>query len=186
MSQSHSRLFIVTAGLIASGLAFGQTSEAAKAPAVSDAQIAQIVVTANAIDIKNGEIALKQSKTPAVTEFAHLMIRDHTAANNNAVALVTRLKVTPAASDTSKGLQREADSEQARLGSLHGAEFDHAYLQNEVAYHKQVIGAINTVLIPNAQNAELKKTLVDVEPAFEAHLAHAEHTLAALDPSAKH
>ena len=39
----------------------------------------------------------------------------------------------------------------------------------------------NNVLIPNAQNAELKKMLVDVKPAFQAHLEHAEKSLAALD-----
>jgi len=70
------------------------------------------------------------------------------------------------------------------LRGLKGAEFDRAYLENEVAYHTQVLGAITDVLIPNAQNAELKKMLVDVKPAFQAHLDHAKQALAALD--AKH
>lgn len=153
----------------------------AQKPAVTDAQIAQIVVTANSIDIENGKIALKQSKTPSVEEFANLMIKDHTAVNNNASALVTRLGVKPEASDTSRSLQSDADKEQAKLRGLKGAEFDHAYLENEVAYHKQVLGAISDVLIPNAQNAELKKMLVDVKPAFQAHLEHAQQSLAALN-----
>ena len=153
----------------------------AQKPAVTDAQIAQIVVTANSIDIDNGKIALKQSTTPSVEEFANLMIKDHTAVNNNAIALVTRLAVKPEASDTSKSLQSAADKEQAKLRGLKGAEFDRAYLENEVAYHTQVLGAITDVLIPNAQNAELKKMLVDVKPAFQAHLDHAKQSLAALD-----
>jgi len=152
----------------------------AAAPAVSDAQIAQIVVTANSIDIANGKIALGQSKTASVDEFANLMIKDHTAVNNNAVALVTKLGVKPEASDTSKSLQSQADTEQAKLRGLKGADFDRAYLENEVAYHQQVLGAISDVLIPNAQNAELKKMLVDVKPAFQAHLDHAKQSLAAL------
>ena len=154
---------------------------AAQKPAVSDAQIAQIVVTANTIDIDNGKIAVAHSKTPSVDEIANLMIKDHTAVNNNATALVTKLGVKPEPSDTSKSLQANADKEQAKLKGLKGAEFDRAYLENEVAYHKQVLGAINDTLIPNAQNAELKKMLVDVKPAFQAHLDHAEHTLAALE-----
>jgi len=159
-------------------------SALAQKPAVTDAQIAQIVVTANTIDIDNGKIALQQSKTASVDEFANLMIKDHTAVNNNAVALVTKLGVKPEPSDTSKGLQSAADKEQAKLRGLKGAEFDRAYLENEVAYHTQVLGAITDVLIPNAQNAELKKMLVDVKPAFQAHLDHAKQALAALD--AKH
>jgi len=162
--------------------AFGAAQAAmAETPKVSDAQIAQIVVTANSIDIENGKIALQNSKTASVDEFANLMIKDHTAVNNNATALVTRLGVKPEASDTSKSLQSAADTEQAKLRGLHGHEFDKAYLENEVAYHKQVLGALNDVLIPNAQNADLKKTLVDVKPAFQAHLEHAEKALAALD-----
>jgi len=161
-------------------------AETATAPAVNDAQIAQIVVTANSIDIGNGKIALEQSKTASVDEFANLMIRDHTAVNNNAVALVTRLGVKPEDSDTNKSLKSASDAEQAKLRGLKGAAFDRAYLENEVAYHKQVLGAINDVLIPNAKNAELKKTLVDVVPAFKAHLEHAEHALASLDAGEKH
>ena len=161
------------------------TAQSAERPAINDAQIAQIVVTANTIDIGNGKIALKQSKTPSVEEFANLMIKDHTAVNNNAIALVTRLGVKPEDSETSKSLKSASDTEQAKLRGMKGAQFDRAYLENEVAYHRQVLGAINDVLIPNAQNAELKKTLVDVAPAFKAHLEHAEHALAALDSTAK-
>ena len=90
-------------------IGLGANYALAQKPAVTDAQIAQIVVTANSIDIENGKIALKQSKTPSVEEFANLMIKDHTAVNNNATALVTRLGVKPEASDTSKSLQSDAD-----------------------------------------------------------------------------
>jgi putative membrane protein len=163
---------VALASLAVTGVAFAQK--------VSDAQIAQIVVTANTIDIDNGKIALKNTKNASVDEFANLMIKDHTAVNNSAVALVTKLGVKPEDSDTNKSLKSAADTEQAKLKGLSGAAFDKEYLTNEVAYHKQVIGALDTVLIPNAQNAELKKTLVDVRPAFEAHLHHAEQALAAL------
>jgi len=172
--QSQALTLVFALSLLGAG-------SAAAVDAPNDAQIAQIVVTANSIDIENGKIALKNSKTPSVDEFANLMIKDHTAVNNNATALVTRLGVKPQPSDTSKSLQASADTEQAKLRGMKGHEFDKAYLENEVAYHKQVLGALNDVLIPNAQNAELKKTLVDVKPAFQAHLDHAQKALAELD-----
>jgi putative membrane protein len=148
---------------------------------LNDAQIAQVVVTANQIDIENGHIALDRSKTSQVDEFANLMVKDHTAVNNNAEGLVKKLGVTPEASKTSESLRKDADKEQTKLKGLSGKDFDKAYLKNEVAYHKQVIAALDKTLIPDAQNAELKKTLVDVKPAFQAHLEHAEKTLAELD-----
>jgi putative membrane protein len=175
MNNKRLPLFLALLACLGTASAFAQT------PAVSDAQIAQIVVTANTIDIDNGQIALKQSKTASVDEFANLMIKDHTAVNKNAVALVTKLGVKPEPSSTSTSLKSDADKEQAKLRGLKGAGFDRAYLENEVAYHTQVLGAISDVLIPNAKNAELKQMLVDVKPAFQAHLDHAKQALAALD-----
>jgi putative membrane protein len=58
---------------------------------------------------------------------------------------------------------------------LKGAAFDKAYVDHEVAYHQQVIDAIDKTLIPSASNAELKALLVKVRPAFIAHLEHARH-----------
>lgn len=66
------------------------------------------------------------------------------------------------------------------MQSLDGKAFDKAYVDREVAYHQQVIDALDTVLIPNAQNAELKALLTKVRPAFVEHLNHAKHLQASL------
>jgi putative membrane protein len=108
------------------------------------------------------------------------MITDHTAVNEAAVALVTRLGVTPAESSTSTGLKASAEQTRARLNALSGVEFDRAYIANEVAYHQAVLNAVDNALIPSAQNAELKATLVSVRPAFVAHLQHAQQLQASL------
>ncbi len=42
-----------------------------------------------------------------------------------------------------------------------------------MAYHQQVLDAIDKVLIPSAKNAELKDLIVKVRPAIAAHLDHA-------------
>ena len=70
----------------------------------------------------------------------------------------------------------------ATLGKLDGPAFDRAYVDQEVVYHEQVIAALDTTLIPNARNAELKTLLVQVRPAFVAHLQHARHLQAELKP----
>jgi putative membrane protein len=63
----------------------------------------------------------------------------------------------------------------ANLKKLKGAAFDKAYVDHEVAYHEAVLDAIDKVLVPSAQNAELKGLIVKVRPAFVAHLDHAKH-----------
>ena len=66
------------------------------------------------------------------------------------------------------------------LQGLQGAAFDKAYVDHEVAYHEQVIDAIDKTLIPNAKNPELKALIVKVRPAFVAHLEHAKMIQASL------
>ena len=60
-----------------------------------------------------------------------------------------------------------------KLEGLKGADFDKAYIAHEVAYHQQVLDAIDNTLVPNAKNAELKGLIVKVRPAFVGHLEHA-------------
>ena len=143
------------------------------AAGVSDAEIAAIVVTANRIDVENGEQALEKSQNEQVRQFAETMIGTHTAVNESAAALVERLGVTPEENDVSRSLQADSEQTRARLEGLSGAEFDRAYIDNEVAYHQAVIDAVDSLLIPNATNAELKQTLIDARPVFEGHLTHA-------------
>ena len=143
------------------------------AQSVTDAQIASIVVTANQVDVDAGKVALVRSTNPAVKNFAQLMVTDHTGVNKAAVDLVTQLKVTPEDNPTSQSLKAAGDKHIAQLNTLSGAAFDRAYVDREVAYHQQVLDAVDKVLIPGASNAELKALLVKVRPAFVAHLEHA-------------
>ena len=146
----------------------------------TDPQIAGIVVTANQIDVDAGKIAKSRSKNKEVQDFAQLMITDHTAVNKQASALVKKLGVKPADSDTSKSLKKAAADTAKKLKALKGAQFDKAYVDNEVVYHQQVLDAIDKVLIPNADNAELKGLIEKVRPAIAAHLEHAKHLQASL------
>jgi putative membrane protein len=146
----------------------------------SDAQIAAIVVAANQVDVDAGELAKARAADPEVKKFAQLMINDHSGVNKQAVDLVTRLKVTPEENDTSRALKQGGAEALARLKGLNGKAFDKAYVDNEVAYHEKVLGALDQTLIPAAANAELKALLVKVRPAFVAHLEHARHMRAAL------
>lgn len=164
-------------------------ASSAPSAAVTDPQIAAIVVAANAVDIDAGKLALTKTKNRRVREFAEEMIRDHTAVNKAAGDLVAKLGVTPEENDTSRGLTSSGEQTRARLGALSGKEFDREYIDNEVAYHRLVLDAVDKTLIPSAQNAELKATLVKVRPTIEAHLRHAEHLQASMGgkkPAAAH
>jgi putative membrane protein len=145
------------------------------APAhLSDAEIASVVVTADNIDIDLARFAETRSQDSSVRKFAATMITDHSAVNAQATALVKKLGVTPADNAVSQSLLKGAKAARATLEPLHGAAFDRAYIDREVAYHQAVLDALDNLLIPSASNAELKQLLVSVRPAIAAHLAHAQ------------
>nr|WP_224788871.1 DUF4142 domain-containing protein [Pandoraea terrae] len=141
--------------------------------APNDAQIASIVVTANQVDIDAGKLAKSKASAKDVKAFAQQMITDHTGVNKSASDLVKKLKVTPEDNPTSASLKSGGEQNLKKLKGVKGAEFDSAYIDNEVAYHQAVIDAMDKTLIPNAKNEELKALLVKVRPAFVAHLEHA-------------
>ncbi len=147
---------------------------------LTDPQIAHIAYTAGVIDIAAAKQALSQASNKEVRAFAEDMVLDHEAVNKLALDLVKKLKVTPEDNDTSKTLSNNAADKLAELGKLKGAEFDKAYVANEVAYHKAVDSALEITLIPNANNAELKSLLQTGLKIFQGHEQHAEHVAASL------
>ena len=164
---------IAAAALLSSG-AFAQGAKP------TDPQIAHIAYTAGVIDVTAAKQALKKSNNNDVKAFATDMVRDHEAVNKQALALVKKLKVTPEDNDTSRSLSKNAAAKLEELSKLKGAAFDKAYVDNEVAYHKAVDGALETLLIPSASNAELKSLLQTGLKIFQGHEQHAEHVAAEL------
>ena len=77
---------------------------AAQSAQPNDAQIAHIAYTAGQIDIAASKQALAKSKDKAVREFAETMVRDHAAVNDQALALVKKMRKM-AFGPTPKGLK---------------------------------------------------------------------------------
>lgn len=146
----------------------------------TDPQIAHIAYSAGVIDVEVAELALSKTQNPDVRAFAESMQKDHAAVNEMALALLTKLNVTPEDNATSQALAKAAEEKRAELALLEGVAFDKAYVENEVAYHKQVNSALETLLIPSAENAELKSLLETGLKLFQGHEQHAEHVAAGL------
>jgi putative membrane protein len=173
-------MFIRLSAAIAAICMLGGVAVAQDAAKPTDPQIAHIAYTAGQLDIEAAKQALQKSKNKDVRAFAEDMVRDHTAVNKQALALVKKLNVTPEDNDTSRALTKQAADKRAELAKLSGAAFDRAYVANEVAYHKTVNGALETTLIPSASNPELKSLLQTGLKIFQGHQQHAEHLAATL------
>jgi len=170
-------LTFITAVVAAFSTVRAQTEKTA---APTDPQIAMIAVAADNVDIDAGKLAADKTSNPKVKEFAELMVRDHTSVNNQATALAKKLNVTPEENATSRKLKSDGEKMIAKLKKLSGAEFDKAYIDNEVSYHEAVIAVVGNTLIPNTKNPELKSLLESAAPIFQSHLDHAKEVQTSL------
>jgi len=159
----------LSAGLLLAISVFAQSSTK-----LSDAEIASVAVVANQNDIDFASIAKTKSSNADIIKFAETMATDHKSVIDQATALVTKLKVTPKDNAVSKKLLSDAANTKKMLSSKSGDAFNKAYIDNEVAYHKAVIDEVQNMLIPDANNKELKDLLQNVLPVLKTHLEHAE------------
>ncbi len=178
MPRPLAAIAVVLALTLALGACSWRGAPAREAGGVTDAEVAAIVVAANTADILYADLALAKSQDAQIHTFATMVKKDHESVNAATTALVTRLGITPKGSEVSFDLRDDADTKRLILRDLEGFAFDSAYAANEVSYHADLLSAIDGLLIPAVQNAELKTLLFSVRVAVAAHLEHAT-TLAA-------
>lgn len=163
--------------LLAAGLAalLSQATAHAQSPAdLNDLEIAHVAYVADNIDIRYAHLALAISQNPEVREFAETMIRDHTAVNEQALALLAKLNASPQDNFLSQSLQKNAEALVDEMSKLRGAAFDQRYAENELAYHGAVNELVAEAFIPNIENAEVKALF---EAGLEIFRAHEEHAV---------
>jgi putative membrane protein len=142
--------------------------------ALDDPTIVAIFDAANTADIETGELAAQRGQNKEVRDFGAMLARDHKMVRQLGRDLAKKLGVTPTPPADDAGAKAHADA-MASLKTKRGTEFDRAFLQHEVAFHKSVLDAINSTLLPAIKNQELKDLVVKVGPAFEAHMIAAQN-----------
>ena len=173
------RTSLLAAAAVAALAGFGGGSAHAQS-GLNDLQVAHSAYTADLIDIEYAKIALAKTKDASVRSFAELMIRDHTAVNEGAAALLAKLKVTAQDNPFSQALQTGATAKKAELNKLSGKDFDRAYAANELAYHQTVNKIVGEIWVPTVQNPEVKAFLAQALVTFRIHEDHASHMVGAL------
>jgi putative membrane protein len=144
------------------------------APALDDPTIVAIFDAANSADIETGQLAAERGQSKQVRDFGAMLARDHKQVRQQGRDLAAKLGVTPTPPKDDQSARDHAAAMQ-RLRALRGAEFDRAFLQHEAAFHKAVIDAVTTTLLPAIKNAEVKALVVKVAPAFQAHMVAAQN-----------
>ena len=159
----------ITAVAMLAAAALSAAAAAAPQPqTLDDATIVAIFDAANTADIETGQLAAERGHSKQVRDFGVMLARDHRQVRQQGRDLAQKLGVTPTPPKDDKGARDHA-AIMRRLRSLEGAAFDRAFLQHEAIFHKGVIDAVQSTLLPAIKNAEVKALVVKVAPAFKAH-----------------
>jgi len=162
-------LLPVLVSLVVAGAAGAATPAARPQAPLDDATIVAIFDAANGFDIATGSLGRDKGASKEVRAVGASLARDHDAVRQQGRDLAKKLGVTP----TPPAVNPFAAAHQQAMADLkakHGAAFDRAFLDHEIAYHQAVIDAVTKTLLPAIQNAELKAFVEKIAPAFQAHL----------------
>lgn len=151
-------------------------TQAQSAAKLDDPTIVAIFDAANTWDMETGALAAKRGHTHAVRDFGAMLVKAHRGVRQEGRDLAKKLHVTPTP-PKDFGMAKDHAEAMRKLRSLHGAAFDRAFLAHEVAYHKAVIDAVTTTLLPALKNQDVKNLVTSVAPAFQAHMAQAQSML---------
>jgi len=119
-------------------------------------------------EVEMGRIAEQKSSDPKVKEFAAMMIKDHSAANEELKSLAASKSVS-----LPDGPGAHADAAKAKLQLLSGASFDKYYLSNQIAAHKSTVALLNKE-ISSGQDDEAKAFARKILPTVRSHLKAAD------------
>src|SRR5262249_25024280 len=135
---------------------------------LDDPTIVAIFDAANTWDVETSGLGEKRGTTKEVRDLAKMFVHDHQMVRQQGRDLAKKLGVTPTP-PKNFAMAKDHAAAMKKLEGLSGKAFDKAYLENEVAYHKAVIDAVTTTLLPALKNEEVKKLVTTVAPAFKAH-----------------
>jgi putative membrane protein len=168
-----SRAALVAAFVLAPTLVYAQAAK----PAIDDAAIVGIFDAANGWDVSTGGLAATKATRQDVKDFAKMLSTVHAQVQKQGRDLAGKLGVKPTPVAKDFALLLDYNATMKKLNGLSGAAFDKAFLEHEIAYHKAVIDAVTNTFLPAIKNAELKKFVEGVAPAFKQHMDQAQALL---------
>lgn len=150
--------------------------------ALSDGQIVGVLATSDMAEISQGNLAQTQAMDTRVRTFGMDMVNMHSASSARMMILAMSIGAPAMESNLSEMLRAEATATQTRLAGMSGAAFDREYVAAQVMQHARVLDVIDSALIPNATNAQLRTALQsDVRPMVATHLQQPRDLMTALN-----
>lgn len=152
----------------------GTGSETPVAGQLTDANIAAVASASNQDEIQSSQVALSKGENAQVKQFAQRMVDDHTRMEQEMQTVLQSKGIAPQDNPQSTGMKQAAQSAIQALQGMSGRQLDSAYVAHQVRAHQATLQALETMLIPNARDPQMKAMLETARPAVAQHLADAQ------------
>jgi len=142
-------------------LIIASTAAFAAAP---DASFYKTLAQGGIAEVEAGKLAQQKGADPKVKDFGAMMVKDHSAANEQLKALAAGKGIDlPGSSSTSQMAAK------AKLEVLSGGTFDKSYVEDQVKAHRETVELLKKELA-TGQDPDAKAFAQKVLPTVESHL----------------
>ena len=140
------------------------THDAQSKPMTGDHQFAHKAAMGGQKEVASAKFAAGKASNAAVKQLANKLVTDHTAANNELMALMRTKKIAP-----EKGAKGEPEPWRKQAG----AAFDRAWVDHVIEHHEKDIAMFEDES-KNGADAELKAWAAQKLPTLREHLKMAQ------------
>jgi putative membrane protein len=138
-----------------------------------DAHFYRAVAQSGIAEVEAGKLAQQKAVDPALAKFGAMMVKDHSAANDQLKALGQSKDVSLPSSSSVEDMAAKA-----KLELLSGASFDKAYIKNQISAHQDAIKLLQHE-ISSGQDSDAQAFARKILPTVRSHLAAIQQLAAA-------
>jgi putative membrane protein len=146
----------------------------------SDAEITNAVMTVNTEEMNLARIGKQKAQHEKVKAYADMMFKEHAQSNDKTSSLRNKKEIGLKESKDSMRIKFGTEYQIEQLKKMEGKNFDRAFMQEQVNLHQKVLDKMDSSLIPNAQDQDLKALLQEQRGNIEKHLQEAKDIKALL------
>ena len=150
-----------------------KSSESLQEQQLDDSQIIDIMMTVDKGEIAAAQEALTKKVSPSVDLYAKYLIKQHGKNLEELTQLAKQLGLEPKESTISNSMALSGKSGLKSLDELQGQAFDKAFIDAMVKGHQGGLELVDTKLLPQTKNPQLKVFVEQFRGMVSKHLEKA-------------
>lgn len=141
----------------------------------TDPKVAGVASVSNMSEIHPSQVALTKAQHPQVRAYAQRMIDEHVKLEVAMQAMLKQKGLAAEHNGYSYQVHQNLGPMLQQLNAASGRDFDRLYMDHQVGSHMMTLNALDTTLIPQTKDPQMKAMLQrQVRPAVADHLKQAQ------------